>query len=148
MLPARLTTSGRWKIRWCSSNGRPTLWELTCASTPWGPKGFLASPQKIARVVVRCAENPRPEVVVGTSVRTLRLAHALAPGIVERVVAQTLERGFLRQEPEQPSPGNLYEASSEWVAPDGGFNREAGRLVALKRDAPPPSGRPCSVPEY
>ena len=97
-----------------------------------GPKGFLASPQKIARVVLRCAERPRPEVIVGGSVRALRLTHALAPGLVERAVARTIERGFLRREPEQPSSGNLFESPSEWTGADGGFNREAGRRVALK----------------
>lgn len=97
-----------------------------------GPKGFLASPEKIARVVVRCAERPRPEVVVGASVRTLRLAHALAPRAVERAVARTIERGFLRREPEEPSPGNLHEPSSRWAGTDGGFNREAGRWAAPK----------------
>src|ERR687894_1663690 len=95
-----------------------------------GPKGFLASPEKIARVVVRCAENPRPEVVVGNSVRALRLTHALAPGVVERAVARTIERGFLRQEPEDSSPGNLHEPSAEWTGTDGGFNRESGRRVS------------------
>jgi NAD(P)-dependent dehydrogenase (short-subunit alcohol dehydrogenase family) len=97
-----------------------------------GPKGFLASPEKIARVVARCAANPRPEVIVGNSVRTLRLAHALAPRIVERAVARTIERGFLRQEPEKRSSGNLFEPSTEWVAADGGFNQAAGRRAALK----------------
>src|SRR5918998_2409398 len=97
-----------------------------------GPKGFLASPEKIARVVVRCAENPRPEVVVGNSVRMLRLTHTLAPGIVERAVARIIERGFLRQEPEESSSGNLYEPSSEWVGADGGFNQDARRRAALK----------------
>ena len=97
-----------------------------------GPKGFLASPEKIARVVVRCAENPRPEVVVGNSVRMLRLTHALAPRIVERAVARTIERGFLRQEPEEPSSGNLHEPSSEWVAADGGVNQDARRRAVLK----------------
>jgi NAD(P)-dependent dehydrogenase (short-subunit alcohol dehydrogenase family) len=97
-----------------------------------GPKGFLASPEKIARVVVRCAENPRPEVVVGNSVRMLRLTHALAPRMVERAVARTIERGFLRQEPEEPSSGNLHESSSEWVAADGGFNQDARRRAVLK----------------
>jgi short-subunit dehydrogenase len=92
-----------------------------------GPKGFLASPEKIARVVVRCAERPRPEVVVGSSVRTLRLTHALAPRIVERAVARAIERGFLRQEPEEPSPGNLFEPSSEWGGTNGGYNEEARR---------------------
>jgi short-subunit dehydrogenase len=93
-----------------------------------GPKGFLASPEKIARVVVRCAERPRPEVIVGSSVRTLRLTHALAPRIVERAVARAIERGFLRQEPEEPSPGNLFEpSSSEWAGTNGGYNEEARR---------------------
>jgi NAD(P)-dependent dehydrogenase (short-subunit alcohol dehydrogenase family) len=97
-----------------------------------GPKGFLASPEKIARVVVRCAERPRPEMVVGGSVRALRLAHAIAPRMVERSVARTVERGFLRQEPEEPSSGNLYEPSTQWAGTDGGFNREAGRRAAHK----------------
>jgi NAD(P)-dependent dehydrogenase (short-subunit alcohol dehydrogenase family) len=95
-----------------------------------GPKGFLASSEKIARVVVRCAERPRPEVVVGNSVRTLRFTHALVPRIVERAVARTIERGFLRQEPEEHSPGNLHEFSSEWTGTDGGFNRESGRRAS------------------
>lgn len=96
-----------------------------------GFDGFLASSAKIARVVVRCAERPRPEVVVGNSVRTLRLAHALAPRIVEGAAARTIERGLLRQEPAESSPGNLYESSAEWASADGGFNQEAGRRAAL-----------------
>ena len=97
-----------------------------------GPTVFLASAEKIARVVVRCAERPRREVVVGNSVRTLRLAHALAPRIVELAAARTIERGLLWQEPGEPSPGNLHEPSSRWAGTDGGFNREAGRRAALK----------------
>src|SRR5918997_5987900 len=92
-----------------------------------GFDGFLASPEKIARIVVRCAERPRPEVVVGNSVRTLRLGHALAPGIVESAAARTVERGLLRKQPAESSSGNLYESSAEWASADGGFNREARR---------------------
>ena len=95
-----------------------------------GFDGFLASPEKIARVVVRCAERPRPEVVVGNSVRVLRLAHALAPRMVERAAARTVERGLLRQEPAESSPGNLYESSAGWASADGGFNRDAKRRAA------------------
>ena len=96
------------------------------------PKGFLASPEKVARAIVRCAERPRPEVILGGSVRALRLSHALAPGLVERAVARTLERGFLRREPEEASSGNLFEPPNEWTGTDGGFNREAGRRVARR----------------
>src|ERR687893_233510 len=97
-----------------------------------GPDGFLASPEKIARVVVRCAERPRPEVVVGNSVRTLRLTHALFPGLVERAVGRTIEQGLLRQAPAECSSGNLNESSAEWASADGGFNREAKRRAALR----------------
>lgn len=90
-----------------------------------GPKGSLAIPEKIARAVVRCAERPRPEMVVGNSVRTLELAHALFPGLVERAVARTIETGFLRGEPEEATPGNLFEPRGEWTGTDGGFNEEA-----------------------
>ena len=62
----------------------------------------------------------------------LRLTHALAPRIVERAVARTIERGFLRQEREEHSSGNLHEPSSEWVAADGGFNQDARRRAVLK----------------
>src|SRR3712207_1848873 len=97
-----------------------------------GFDGFLASPEKIARVVVRCAERPRPEVVVGLSVKTLRLAHALAPRVVERAAARTVDRGLLRREPAEFSSGNLYEPSAEWASTDGGFNQENGRRAASK----------------
>ena len=97
-----------------------------------GFDGFLASPERIARVVVRCAERPRPEVVVGNSVRALRIAHAFAPKIVERAAARTVERGLLRQAPAKPSSGNLHESSAEWASADGGYNRGARRRAALK----------------
>src|SRR5829696_6505829 len=95
-----------------------------------GPKSFLASPEKIARVLVRCAEGSRPEVIVGNSVRTLRLAHALLPGLVERAVGRTIEKGFLREEPKEPTSGNLFEPSPEWTGTDGGFNAEARHRAA------------------
>jgi NAD(P)-dependent dehydrogenase (short-subunit alcohol dehydrogenase family) len=97
-----------------------------------GPKGFLASPEKIAHVVVRCAERPRPEVVVGNSVRTLRFTHALLPRLVERSVTRTIEKGFLREESEEYTPGNIFAPTGKWSSTDGGFNAEAKRRAALK----------------
>ena len=97
-----------------------------------GPKGFLASPEKIAHVVVRCAERPRPEVVVGNSVRTLRFTHALLPRLVERSVARTIEKGFLREESEEYTPGNIFASTGKWSSTDGGFNAEAKQRAALK----------------
>ncbi len=74
-----------------------------------GPKGFLASPEKIARVVVRCAENPRPEVVVGNSVRMLRLTHALALRQPPRAFVR-MGCGGWRVQPGRPPPGRAQGA--------------------------------------
>jgi hypothetical protein len=73
---------------------------------------------------------PGPSPVVGVSVRGLRLAHALAPRMVERAAKWTVERGLLRREPAESAPGNLHESSAEWASADGGFNRGAGHRAA------------------
>jgi short-subunit dehydrogenase len=90
-----------------------------------GPRGPLTSPEKIARVIVDCAERPRPEVIVGNSVRALALLHALSPGLAERAVARGVERGLFREGPNQPNPGNLFEPDEGLVGVRGGFNEEA-----------------------
>jgi NAD(P)-dependent dehydrogenase (short-subunit alcohol dehydrogenase family) len=97
-----------------------------------GPTIPLATPEKIARVVVRCAERPRPEVVVGNSVRTLELMHALAPGLTENSVARSVKKSFLRDEPQGFTPGNLFEPPAGWSSASGGFNRETGRRAVRK----------------
>ena len=93
---------------------------------------ILASLEKIAHVVLRCAERPRPEVVVGNSVRTLRFTHALLPRLVERSVARTIEKGFLREESEEYTPDNIFAPTGKWSSTDGGFNAEVKRRAALK----------------
>jgi hypothetical protein len=71
-------------------------------------------------------------VVVGNSVRTLRFLHALLPGLVESSVARAIEKGFLREESEESTPGNLFAPTGKWSGTDGGFNAEAKRRAALK----------------
>jgi hypothetical protein len=97
-----------------------------------GPTIPLATPEKIAREVVRSAERPRPEVVVGNSVRTLELVHALAPMLAEKAVARSVKKGFLRDEPQEPAPGNLFEPSPGWSCTNGGFNAEGKGQAFLR----------------
>lgn len=100
-------------------------------------KGPLANPEGIARTVVRCAERPKPEVIVGQSVRTLRLAHWLLPYRTELAVARAIERGAFEGGPAAPDAGNLFDPKAEWSGTDGGHNREAARRTepAAKRVA-------------
>ncbi len=94
-----------------------------------GPSGCILPAEKVARAIVRCAERPRWEVVVGSSVRTLEALHALSPALYERVIDRTVRKGFLRDEPGEPGSGNLFEPDPRWTSADGGFNEEAKRTV-------------------
>jgi short-subunit dehydrogenase len=47
------------------------------------PPAPLYPVDRVARVVVRCAERPRAEIAVGGAVKALRLVHRLAPQLVE-----------------------------------------------------------------
>jgi hypothetical protein len=95
-----------------------------------GPYGPIISPEKIARAIVGCAKKPRREIVVGNTVRALRLMHALSPALYERTITQGVEKGFLRDERSDPGPGNLFELNPTWTDTDGGFNEEAKRNTA------------------
>ena len=95
-----------------------------------GPYGPIISPEKVARTIVGCAERPRREVVVGNSVRNLELMHALSPALYERIINRVVWKGFLRDEPGEPGPGNLFVPDPEWTGTDGGFNEETKRQAA------------------
>ena len=94
---------------------------------PVRPSIPLMPPEKIARAIVRCAERPRPEVVVGNSVRMLRLAHALFPTLTEFSVARGIEDGILGSGPNTPTPGNLFDPQPGWTGEDAGLNAETAR---------------------
>jgi NAD(P)-dependent dehydrogenase (short-subunit alcohol dehydrogenase family) len=88
------------------------------------PSVPLMPAEAAARAVVRCAERPRPEVVVGNSVRALRLAHALSPILAERLVARGIGSVILGDEPNTPNPGNLFDPQPAWTGIDGDLNAE------------------------
>ena len=95
-----------------------------------GPKGRILPPEKVARAIVRNAERPRREVVVGSSVRALEALHALSPALYERAITRGIEQTFVHDEPGQTGPGNLFEPDPLWTSTDGGFNEEAKRTAA------------------
>lgn len=88
------------------------------------PSAPLMPPEKAARVIVRCARRPRPEVVVGNSVRALEVMHAVSPALTERLVARGIGSGILGEEPNEPNPGNLFDPQPAWTGTDGGLNQE------------------------
>ena len=92
----------------------------------------LMPPEKAARAIVRCAQRPRPEVVVGNSVSALEVMHAVSPALTERLVARGIGSGILGEEPNEPNPGNLFDPQKAPSDIDGGLNRETERRAKKK----------------
>ena len=95
-----------------------------------GPKGRILPPEKVARAIVRNAERPRREAVVGSSVRALKALRALSPALYERAISRGVRSGFFRDEPGQDGPGNLFEPDPAGTSVDGGYNEEAKQTAA------------------
>jgi NAD(P)-dependent dehydrogenase (short-subunit alcohol dehydrogenase family) len=97
------------------------------SSRPVRSSSPLMPPKRVARAIVRCARRPRPEVIVGNSVRALRLAHVLTPTLTERAVASGIGSGILGEGPGEPTSGNLFEPQQAWSGVSGGINEEVGQ---------------------
>ena len=81
----------------------------------------IIRPERVAATIVRCAARPRREVIVGASGRQLVLLHELLPWAFERLMTRNVEREHFREEPLDPTPGNLRGPMPEWTGVTGGW---------------------------
>ncbi|MEU5216848.1 SDR family NAD(P)-dependent oxidoreductase [Streptomyces sp. NPDC020807] len=94
----------------------------------------VATPERVARAVVRTAVRPRERVLVGPYARLLVTAHALAPGPLSRVVARRTGRAYLGPvTAAAPTGGILRTPSGADAAVRGG--RHGGLRTAFRRAA-------------
>ncbi|MEU0402833.1 SDR family NAD(P)-dependent oxidoreductase [Streptomyces sp. NPDC006197] len=94
----------------------------------------VATPQRVARAVVRTAARPRRRVHVGPGSRLLPWAHALAPGPVRSLIRRRTGRVYLDAPGTAPiTRGVLYEPSAATASVTGG--RHAGARTAVRRVA-------------
>lgn len=89
------------------------------------------SPETAARIVVRLAERPRPEALVGTFAYALMLAARLAPRVLEGVVGRFAAGLQFKEEDAPPVPGNLF-GSIHSGAVSGGWQEYWKRKLRLK----------------
>ncbi|MEW2414713.1 SDR family NAD(P)-dependent oxidoreductase [Streptomyces sp. NPDC046866] len=94
----------------------------------------VATPERIARRIVRTARRPRRRVLVGPYARTLAAACALAPGVVRRAAAWHTEHSYLGGGPPPPAPPAALDAPcGPSAAVRGG--RHGGPRTAARRTA-------------
>lgn len=113
-------------IRVCTIMPAPVdtqIWQHAANHTGYrilAPRPTL-SPERVARVIVRCAQRPRREVTVGNVGRASILASMLLPGLTERAIAWQMPQQLFAREDAPPSPGNLRAPLPEDAAVTGGW---------------------------
>ncbi len=80
--------------------------------------------EEVARAIVRCAEKPRREVIVGSAGLMLNLVNTVSPGLAEQMMAKQVEKKHLTDQPALPTSGNVFEPvpaldriSGGWLSP-------------------------------
>ncbi len=87
-------------------------------------------PERVASAIVSCAKRPRRELLVGVAPFVMTLAQILAPGLFERRQPKMIAKNHLKDTPQPPTRGNLFEPTGPHDV-RGGWKREgAGRKVA------------------
>ncbi len=67
-----------------------------------------ADAEEVADAIVRVAQRPVRELVVGNAGRMLAMLHALSPALAERFMARKVESDHFQDRPEKPTAGNLF----------------------------------------
>lgn len=85
------------------------------------------APEKVARTVLGLVRRPRAEVIVGGAGHLGSLLKRLAPSLMTRLNARALHRGFLAEEPSEPTSGTLFEPMRDGHTVYGGWRRGLNR---------------------
>jgi short-subunit dehydrogenase len=70
------------------------------------------APEAVARAILRCAERPTREIVIGGGGRMMTLAETIAPRLTDRYMERTM---FREQQTDEraPAPDSLYEPQAD-----------------------------------
>lgn len=88
----------------------------------------VVSAQRVARTIVARALRPRRSSTVGVVQSSMIPVRALAHGLYDAIITTLVQRVGLRDEPQSPHPGTLYEPDPASNAVSGGWSR-SGRHV-------------------
>ena len=96
------------------------------------PLGSVSKPEEVAQAIVRCAEKPKADVLVGKSGYVTEPLHWFAPELHSRVLSKKTEKDHFQERPSPNTKGNLF-SSSEFAAKSGGWKEGSSHVgnVAL-----------------
>jgi short-subunit dehydrogenase len=91
----------------------------------------VASPHRVARAIVRCAEHPRREITVGQLHHVAAWGHALLPRLYSELAPKAMRFVAIGKDQAPHNPGNVFEPRPELDGVRGGWrNRPARAAVA------------------
>ena len=74
---------------------------------------------------MRLAKEPEDEVSVGTAAKVFTLAHQIAPGFIESIMAKQTHKAVIEKaQPEASSDGSVNEPAASGAEIRGGWQKE------------------------
>jgi short-subunit dehydrogenase len=93
----------------------------------------VVAPERVARAIVSLTTRPRREVIVGMSGHLLKIGLALAPMLVERLIARFGPALQFQPEPQTPSAGSVFASKGPYAVEGGWKEYWAERIRRLWR---------------
>jgi short-subunit dehydrogenase len=89
----------------------------------------VASPDRVARAIVRCAEHPRREVTVGQLHHIASWGHALLPRTYSELAPKAMRFVAIGKKPSPHDDGNVFHPRPELDAVRGGWRNRPARAA-------------------
>jgi short-subunit dehydrogenase len=97
------------------------------------PAPPVFDPMRIAKAMVKLAQQPKPSSMVTGLSPLIKLGYQLAPGLTRRIAATVLTTYFKNAEPATASSGNVFEPVEYGTSVYGGWNSPADAEIRKKR---------------
>jgi short-subunit dehydrogenase len=91
------------------------------------PMEPISTARDVADTFIRLAETRERESYVTSFPRTLAVMHTVAPDMHDRLVAKQTEKKHFKNEPAEPSRGNLFQPDPSHTGISGGWVNEDAR---------------------
>ncbi len=97
------------------------------------PLGSVHAPEEVAHAIVKLAEEPEREVLVGKHGYAMSFGRVVAPGTYDRIVRSKTEKGHFNDERVLDSEGALYKSRPPQAITGGWRERRGGtgKVIAL-----------------
>ncbi len=82
----------------------------------------------VAKAIVKLAQQPQRERIVGGAGRLLRKQRLSTPGLTERANARLVHRDHFQNRPAPPTSGNVNEPLPDWSSVSGGWEASPAPL--------------------